>query len=164
MLFRSLFGGDAELSKWLRQQGCAVVSVDYPYGPHCDLTRTAVYNELKGWILAGICWGVFAGTPCETYSRARRAPPHSSFPGPLRSTEQPRGRDGLSTAEQKKVNVANLVSDRTANLLRIAEERGLSGGEENPATSILWCTRQRRRQVDLVQFQDHTLEIGRAHV
>lgn len=135
-----------------------MVSVDFLQGPQFDLRRTAVYLELKGWLLSGLVWGIFAGTPCETFSRARRAPPGSSFPGPLRSAQQPRGLAGLTGKDLRRIRDANAVSDRAAILLRIGYERGLVGGEENPASSILWLTKQRLQQAKLDNVEDFVVD------
>ena len=135
-----------------------MVAIDILAGPEFDLRRTSTYLEVKGWLTSGLVWGLFAGIPCETFSRARRAPPGSAFPGPLRSSERPRGLDGLAGAELRRVREANLVSDRAAVLLRIAQERGLCGGEENPASSILWLTKQRAGQLDMDNYMDYVVD------
>ena len=102
-----LFAGCGNLARSLRRMGKAVVAVDILLGPEFDLTSPIVYAELKGWISAGLVWGVLAGTPCETFSRARRAPPHSAFPGPLRSNEFPRGLKELDGKELRRVALSN---------------------------------------------------------
>ena len=134
------------------------MAVDWLAGPEFNLQRTAVFQELKGWLLSNLVWGVFAGTPCETFSRARRAPAGSAFPGPLRSSSQPRGLTKLSGSDRRKVAAANLVSDRAAVLLRIAAERGLVCGEENPASSILWLTKQRQKQTTSGPHIDYVID------
>jgi hypothetical protein len=138
--------------------GKAVVAVDILLGPEFDLTSPIVYSELKGWISAGLVWGVLAGTPCETFSRARRAPPHSAFPGPLRSNEFPRGLKELDGKELRKVSLSNLISDRAATLIELARSRGLVGGEENPATSILWQTRARQAMITRPSVVDYVVD------
>ena len=146
-MFLELFSGSGGLSRALRARGFAVVSVDIMNGEHCDLLKPQVYSELKGWILNRMVWGVFAGTPCETFSRARRGKPGAGgFPAPLRSSECPRGLSGLSAADASKLAKGNMLADRAATLLRIADELALPTGEENPGSSILWLTSQRQRR------------------
>ena len=153
-VFVELFAGTEGLSAALRRAGFGVVGIDILAGPEFDLNRDAVFQEVKGWVLAGLVWGVFAGTPCETFSRARRAPAHSAFPGPLRASAHPRGLPALTGREAQRVRSANVLADRAAILLRIATERGLVAGEENPASSILWMTQQRSRQESDCRYQD----------
>ena len=124
----------------MQRRGFGIVSIDIIMGPHCDLRDHAVFGELKGWILGGLVWGVFAGTPYESFSRARRAPRGSDMPGPLRSTMEPHGLPDLSEADRQRVALANLLADCTRVLLRAGLERGLVGGEENPAFSFLGDT------------------------
>jgi len=131
-VFVELFSGSGGLSLALRRRGHAVVSLDIRDNPAFDLIKPAVFDEIKGWIMSGLVWGLWSGTPCETFS------------GPLRSSDEPRGLQNLHGDELSKVNKANLLADRAAVLLRLAESLRLVTGEENPASSILWWTRQRR--------------------
>ena len=135
-----------------------MVSIDLLHGAHCDLSDAAVFGELKGWILGGLVWGVFAGTPCESFSRARRAPPGSRFPGPLRSKEHPRGLPGLDDKDAKRITLANCISDRAHTLLRAAAERGLVGAEENPAYSLLWDLSSRLVQASSDRHRDFFID------
>ena len=143
-VFVELFSGSGVLSSALRRRGHAVVSLDIKDNPAFDLLKPAVFDEIKGWIMSGLVWGLWSGTPGETFSQARRATPGSAFPGPLRSSDEPRGLQNLHGEELSQVNKANLLADRAAVLLRLAESLRLVVGEENPASSLLWWTRQRR--------------------
>ena len=63
----------------------------------------------------------------------------------MRSSDLPRGLPDLLPADAAKLHKGNMLADRAAVLLRMAHEMGLPTGEENPASSILWLTQQRRR-------------------
>jgi len=100
---------------------------------------------LKHWIKSGKVASLWSGTPCEGLSRARRAPPHSNFPGPLRSNTYVRGLPGLSAKDQAKLNRSNRLADRAGAILKLCLQHNLPCGEENPATSFLWDFRSRKQ-------------------
>ena len=100
---------------------------------------------VQGWIRANLVWGLWLGTPCSSFSRARRAPPESKFPSALRSADHPRGLSNLGAKDHAKLVEGNSLADRAGLLQRAAHARGLPGGEENPANSFLWCLPSRTR-------------------
>ena len=142
-VFLEVFAGSGRLSQDLRRRGHGVVSLDLAASESHDLLRTAVFDEIKGWILAGFVWGIFLGTPCGTFSRARRGRA-GGWPEPLRDETHPRGLPDLPGEDRRRVNLANLIADRAFVLYRIAAERGLLAVEENPAASWLWSFMQRK--------------------
>jgi len=78
--------------------------------------------------------------PCSTWSRARRAPPGSKWPGPLRgdTPEEIWGRSDLSEKERNAVNIANKMTKLALACVRVSAVSGGSGYLENPASSRLW--------------------------
>ena len=141
--FLELFAGVGNLSRHLRRRGHAVVSLDIRHGPHHGLSSNEVYAVVKGWLQSGMLWGLWCGTPCSSFSRARRAPPGSSMPGALRDRLHVRGLPGLVGKDLAGARLGNLLADRAGVLARMAYDRNLAGGEENPASSFLWLLRSR---------------------
>ena len=122
-----------------------MVSIDVLLGPECDMLQDDVFRTLRGWLESGIIWGVFSGSPCEKWSQARRAPPHSAMPRRLRTKDHLRGLPGLDGKDYQDVLTSNKLADRIAILLRTALARQLPTGEENPASSMLWLLPSRKR-------------------
>jgi len=142
-VFVEIFAGCANLSRHLRRLGFAVVSIDILYGPHCNLVFNDVYQELLEWIRSGRVWGLWLGTPCQGFTRARRAPPGSALPNRLRSNEQARGLSGLRPKDAAVLHLSKLLADRAGVLQRTARDHGVIGGEENPCSSFLGKFRTR---------------------
>ena len=71
-----------------------------------------VFETVKGWIRANWVWCLWLGTPCNTFSKVRRAPPGSAMPSALRSPAQPRGLAGLAPKDQAKLREGNALADR----------------------------------------------------
>ena len=80
--------------------------------------------------------------PCNTWSRARRAPKHSRLPGPLRGETdiEVMGLPGLSDKDQSKVENANRMLFGAMKVIRRCTRKGIPGYLEHPLTSRLWKT------------------------
>ena len=78
---------------------------------------------------------VWFGTPCASFSRARRG-----TPPPLRSQLRPLGLDGLSDADRRRVQIANRHLRVTCNLARCCFRHHVPFVIENHAFSYLWET------------------------
>ena len=141
-VFLEIFAGTSPVTSILKAKGYAVVSVDIRGGGHFDLSKTAVFKTLVGWIKAGLVWGVHLATPCTTTTRARREVA-GQMPTALRSAERPRGLPDLAERDQARVVKANTLIDRAAQLLRLLEKLGIPACEENPWLSFLWWFRSR---------------------
>ena len=107
---------------------------------------------------AGLVWGMWFGTPCNSFSRARRGPPGSKMPRQLRSELHPRGLPGLPPGDQAQVVLGNACADRAEVLAAQAYRRGLPGGEENPATSWLWTLPSRARRAARLHVTDRVVD------
>lgn len=92
---------------------------------------------------------MWLGTPCSTFSLARRGPAGGNFPSPLRSASEPMGLSTLEGKDLEKVQEANDVAEKAAELLDIAIEMNVPSGEENPWQSRLWLTPSRSRLLSL---------------
>lgn len=76
--FLELFAGSGRVSHYLRSRGYAVISFNSAFGSEFDLSLRAVANVIFGWIRSGIILGIHLGTPCDSWSLARRGPPGSA--------------------------------------------------------------------------------------
>ena len=142
-MFLDLFGGAGGVSKHVRKLGFPAILFDTCHGPHCNIVDDKVFHLLCGWISSGQVSGMFAHTPCNGMSRARRAPQWSRMPHQLRSMEHPAGLPALSDTDRQTLQLSNQIADRTAHLLHLAIARGIPAGEENPSSSYLWAQSSR---------------------
>lgn len=94
---------------------------------------------------------VWLGTPCTTWSRARRG--GGSGPPPIRTNEHIWGLPHLSDCDQNKINKGNLMLKFSAYIFRLCIRRKVAVALENPHSSMLWQTPQMKyllqhREVD----------------
>ena len=142
-IFLEVFAGDANLSRAFQRRRCTVFCIDIRRGPHHDLRCREVFDTVQGWLRVGLVWCLWLGTPCNSFSKARRAPPGSAMPSALRSPAQPRGLPGLTGKDKAKLQEGNALADRAGQLQRLAYALHVPGGEENPYSSYLWQLRNR---------------------
>ena len=102
-----------------------------------DLSSTSVQKEIFGLLKKGVIYYVWLGTPCNSWSRARRW--DGRGPGPLRDDyEYLMGLPNLSQKDQDKVLLGNRLMRFTATVFRICMKMGIPVALENPHTSRLW--------------------------
>ena len=77
-----------------------------------DLTSDDVWDKLWARVVAGEFDFIIMAPPCNTFSRAKHNRQHGG-PKPLRLLEYPRGFPWLKDADGQKVEVANLLVDRS---------------------------------------------------
>ena len=77
------------------------------------------------------------GTPCSSFSRARRGVPGSPG-GPLRTKQFPSGLPGLPHDDDHKVNVGNTLASFSAEVVKTCLKQGTLCSLENPRFSFLW--------------------------
>ena len=146
-LFLELFAGEGGLSAEMRRLGSPSLALEINDGSHFDLSDVVVFQMLIGWVASGIVWGAHAGTPCTSFTRARRGTPGSSMPGPVRSNEHINGLPNLSLKDLELVRVGNLLAHRSGAILRALFDRRKPISEENPRNSFLWIRRDRLQLV-----------------
>eukprot|EP00973_Karenia_brevis_P029490 4068613-Karenia_brevis.AAC.1 len=61
----------------MQKGGFATISLEIEQGDHFNLLNPGIRNLLLGWVSSGVVLGALLGTPCATWSRARRGPPGS---------------------------------------------------------------------------------------
>ena len=113
------------------------------FSPANDLAKFSVWNQ----IMRVLTWFSVVGIdlPCNTWSRARRAPEWSRLPKPLRSREHIFGLPFLKPSDQQKVLAANRMFFGAVKVIRKCLKIGVAGYLENPASSWVWETPQMLR-------------------
>ena len=71
-VFLHIFSGSGGLSQAMAAHGIGVVNVDTAIHPSLDLLDDRIFQLLVGWISTGKVAGIWVGTPCNSFSRARR--------------------------------------------------------------------------------------------
>jgi hypothetical protein len=142
--FLSLFGGVGNPAKCWKDLGGIAFLFDLSDSTGNDLSKHSAWNtverNLKLFHVVGI------DLPCNTWSRARRAPWWSRMPKPLRSTQGfIMGLPGLSATDFAKVKQANVMFLRAVRLIKRCLKSNIAGYLENPANSMLWDTPQIQR-------------------
>ena len=155
----SLFGGEAEVAEaFSRRGGCAAV-LDVAYSPNNDLSRLSSWTSI---VKAVSCFdAVGIDIPCNTWSRARRAPIGSKMPQPLRGDDPDTifGLPELNEKDQEKVKRANNMLFGACKVIRKCLRLGTCGYLENPLSSRIWKTPQIRRLL-----QDHRVQFVKTHL
>ena len=81
---------------------------------------------------------VWLGTPCNTWSRARRG--GGNGPAPIRDSNHLWGLPNLSEKDQSKIEVGNALLKFSAAVFRLCVSLKIPVVLENPLTSMLWKT------------------------
>ena len=102
-----------------------------------DLLAPGAVDRLLQLINNKAIFGVHFGTPCTTYSRARKY--DGKGPPPLRSLSHLSGLPGLSAWDRKKVEEGSLFMRLSCQIARAAHNVGCFFTIENPASSMLWA-------------------------
>ena len=130
LVFLEVFSGSGRLAQSILSLGGYVMCWDISLGPQYDLLDIDNQRLLRGWLLAGLIWGLHLGTPCTSFSRAR----HPA----VRSGEHVEGLQQLSKQQQAQVDTGNALLKFSCSLLRVARRMGIACTLENPATSYMF--------------------------
>ena len=136
-IFLEVFCGTGGLAATLRRRGFGAVSLDLRLGPEMDITMPHVQRLLIGWMSSNCVAGLWLGTPCASWSRARRGPPGSTWCA-IRSATHLYGLPNLRPIDQHKINIGNNTMKASARLISAARRFGVPCFLENPSTSLLW--------------------------
>ena len=112
--FLEIFSGSASLSKAIRNKGHLAVSWDMCDDTSLDLTIRKNRRFLIGLIQIRLFWGIHLGTPCTSFSRARRG-----NPPPLRNNQNILGLPNLSDKDQSIVDNGNTFMRFSFEVLQI---------------------------------------------
>ena len=136
MIFLELFGGAGRLGSQWSRRSWGSINFELSHGPWFDVTRRPVLELIVGWISSGIVAGAWLGTPCSSWSRARRGFPGSPG-GPLRTRTHIYGIPGLNAVDKQKVIIGNHTMRASARIIRCCLDHHVPVGLENPAGSFL---------------------------
>ncbi len=138
-VFLELFSGVGHCASCARQAGHLAVALDILQG--YDLCDEGSLQVLREWILAGRVQAVALGTPCETWTmarRGRRRVGRRGFPPPLRNASCLWGLPGLTPKEQEKVRTGNCTLQATIRIIEWCVEADTPVAVENPLRSFFW--------------------------
>ena len=100
-----------------------------------DLTNSDQQDQLCAALRSLRVEFVHVGTPCASFSRARK---FDGGPPPLRTSRHVLGRPNLSPADRRKLEQGNVLADFTARVAsQVRHDRGYFS-IENPRKSLLW--------------------------
>ena len=100
-----------------------------------DLTDAKVMQHVKRLIAEGYVCYIHFGTPCSSFSQARK---DDGGPPPLRSPDHVTGLPGLSQRDQEKVSLGNSLLALSLELIYLCHHHGVAWSIENTATSFIW--------------------------
>ena len=139
--FVEIFAGKAGLSRGVQRRGKLAVlppieievSENVPFA--ASIMDEKIKRKLEAWIRAGVIYLIHFGTPCTSFSRARR---DDGGPPPVRNDDNLQGVTGLEGYDLELVTVGNQLMVITAELATLCSAVGTLWSIENPASSMLW--------------------------
>ena len=114
--------------------------IDINLGAHGDLTNRNVLGVIRGWIQSHCISCVWLGTPCSSWTLARRGPPGSSW-CTLRSAEHLDGLPGLQGKALAAVTNGNATAAASKHIIQLCIQHCVPCILENPATSRLFSSK-----------------------
>lgn len=134
-----IFSGSGHMSRAIRRR-CKkwiVFEVDICHGNMFDLSKRRLQQQLLTFIKHNNVQFVWLGTPCNSWSRARRN--DGRGPGPLRDDAQYLyGFPSLCPRDFDKVRLGNCLMRFSARVFRLCLDLQIPVILENPHTSRLW--------------------------
>eukprot|EP00973_Karenia_brevis_P092568 12413030-Karenia_brevis.AAC.1 len=100
-VFLELYAGVGKVSFHMSKLGFASIALEIENGDHYNVLNPSIKKLIHGWLTSGVVMGAWLGTPCSTWSRARRGPQGSGW-GPLRNNAHLFGLPGLSSTDVHK--------------------------------------------------------------
>ena len=145
-VFLDIFSGSGGVAKKLRGLGYLVLEIDIAKGQEWDVGRQKVQSLIRGWMAAGLVWGVHLATPCNSLSHARDrgairtlGSTSQGWPGRLRNKAEPWGINAVTlTGDRLCILAGNKLAKFSAALLELALWFRIAISIENPDTSWLW--------------------------
>jgi hypothetical protein len=117
-VFVEVFAGEAGLSQAVSARGMQIlppieIVINNFVKEKVDILDPAVFQHLQFLIQEGIVIFIHFGTPCSSFSIARK---HDGGPPPLRDRQHLWGRHGLSRRDREKLLLGNQFMALTAAL------------------------------------------------
>ena len=134
-----LFSGCGALSRCFCKLGYVAEAWDIQYNSSCDLSNPIILKGTLNRINSHEFAYVHLGTPCTSWSRARRC--DGKGPGPLRDDQDHLyGLPHFSLSDQDKTELGNLLLKISAEIFQTCINSGVAVSLENPASSRMWLT------------------------
>ena len=164
-VFLEVFSGKAWLTRAMRKQGWLAlppidIVVDGDVLEPANILDPVIMQKVRNWCSSGILALVHFGTPCTTFSRARKH--GDGGPPPIRSDKHLYGIPGISPDDAEKVRLGTRFLDISLELADLVFQHKGAWSIENPASSMLWLMPQVllfiaqhphvRNQLDMCQF------------
>ena len=132
-VFVEVFAGEAGLSQAVSARGMQIlppieIVINNFVKEKVDILDPAVFQHLQFLIQEGILIFIHFGTPCSSFSIARK---HDGGPPPLRDRQHLWGRHGLSRRDREKLLLGNQFMALTAALATLCYDRGILWSIEN---------------------------------
>ena len=139
-LFLELFAGKAGITEAVHLLGAPVLPpVDIELSDLVptprDVVDVAVWAHIMAIIAAGLVFFLHCGTPCNTFTAARKL---DGGPPPLRSKDAPEGLPGLRLSDELLVFLGNLFLERSVEACFLVFALGGDFTIENPLLSLFW--------------------------
>ena len=134
-----IFSGCARFSRACSSHGFHSIAYDIDYGTACDVTNIKVLSSIFRFIRSHRVALVWLGTPCQSWSMARR---DDGGPPPLRSDAFLMGKPGLSSRDKSKVEQGNLFLEISFEICMLCISLNIAWVMENPFTSRIWATKR----------------------
>ena len=132
---------DVELSDWVPVLG--------------DVLDVHLWDHVMACAYAGVLFFVHFGTPCNTFSSARKL---DNGPPPLRSAAAPMGLPSLSPDNAALVFLGNAFLHRSVELALVVFNHGGDFSIENPLLSLIWVTPPMQQLARLARTLDMDLD------
>ena len=138
--FLEIFAGEAGLSQAVQAESIPIfppIEIEFNQFvfQSVDLLDPAVLSHVKSLISQGWVLGIHFGTPCSSFSIARK---NDGGPPPLRSKAALEGFQHLTGKDLEKVRLGNTFLDVTVQLAMLCHDHRIPWSVENPAGSFLW--------------------------
>ena len=136
-LFLEVYAGSARLSAAMKRRGIDTSPPwDIDFGRKYDLCIAKNARRLYNVITSGHIIGVWWGTPCSSFTSARR---WDGGPPPLRTRDNPEDPGPwLSDHDKSKVAIGYLHALITIRGIKLAHSMGAWVAVESPIRSMLW--------------------------
>ena len=134
-----IFSGCARFSRACSSHGFHSIAYDIDYGTACDVTNKKVLSSIFRFIRSHRVALVWLGTPCQSWSMARR---DDGGPPPLRSDAFLMEKPGLSSRDKSKVEQGNLFLEISFEICMLCISLNIAWVMENPFTSRIWATKR----------------------
>ena len=129
-IFLELFAGDGGIGRVMKSRGFAVLSLDIRNHALQDHLCPTFQSVVKGWLRGGVVGAIWLGTPCTTWSIARRPA--------IRDSNNLMGLPGLTDSQTLKLNIGNDTYLFSTQVIRLDLRHNTPVAFENPGTSMMW--------------------------